>query len=169
MAQRHGIHWLPPASTLTALIVGVLLANGHHIFLPLVIRQYTGSARDCLIRFHKPLANRTPDSLAGTHASGPDYSIFGSNISQQQANVAGGTAFAFLVKAMRVYAATIAFLQYLWRHATSTKRAMTLQRLESLGHATDNVFVLFNLRLWRRHVVVLLLATSTWYGSFLTL
>jgi len=138
MLRSNGVHWLAPASMFGALILGVLFAVGHHIFY---------------------------SSLSGTSASGDGYRVLGDNITLQQANIAGGTAFAFLVKAMLVYAAAVAFVQLFWKVAISNRATTTLGKLDSLAHAPDNLLVLQNLGLWWRHGLLLLMATSTWYLS----
>lgn len=118
---------------LGALLAGVLFAVGHHLF-------YQG--------------------LDGTVAS--DVSIFGSDLSRQQASIAIGTALAFLVKACLVYAVTVAYIQIFWKGAKAPNAAPTLSTLDDLACAIDNLLVLFKIRVWATYYVLLLVATVAW-------
>ena len=138
MAMNRKIHWLAPGSMLGGLLAGIVFALAHHLFY---------------------------NSLEGKAAlGGRDYRFLGTDVSQQQTNIAIGTAFAFLSKASLVWAASVAYVQLFWRNLVSQKRAApTLGRLDSIAHATDNFLILLNVKLWWSYSFMLLLATTAWY------
>lgn len=129
----HGIHWLAPSSMLGALLAGILLALGHHLFY-----------------------QRLDGTVANTAG------ILGSDVSRQQASIAIGTAFAFLVKASLVYAVTIAYVQIFWKEAKAPNAAPTLSTLDDLSCAIDNLLVLFKPSKWISYWLLMVLATVAW-------
>ncbi|CAH0047351.1 unnamed protein product [Clonostachys solani] len=89
MAKIAGIYWVKPASMVSCLIIGALLALGHHLFY---------------------------QSLAGESVSSDGtFAAFGASISKQQTNTSIGTAISFLVKAFLVAAVSMAYIQVFWR------------------------------------------------------
>lgn len=124
---------------LGALITGVLLAAGHHLFY---------------------------ESLHGTPAPTltASYRILGAKISRQETNTAVGTAFAFLVKASLAFAISIAFVQVFWRTARrpDTKNGPTLASLDLIYSALDNIFVFIYVSTWWKYPVLLLIALAAW-------
>ena len=137
MAKFSSLHWLAPATMLGALITGILFAVGHHVFY---------------------------QSLDKTPVSTNAFTLFGSTISTQEANIAVGTALAFLVKASLGLAISIAFVQIFWQSARAHNGAQppTLGQLDSAFCAMDNIFTMFNLRLWWKYPLLLLLALMAW-------
>lgn len=86
-------------------------------------------------------------------------------VSQQQANIAIGTAFAFLAKASLVFAISVAFVQLFW-HAVSARRrefAPTVERVDALHSTLENAFEMFNFKSWWSHPLLMLVAGLTWY------
>ena len=139
MGRLSEVHWVAPASMLGAFSGGVGLAAGHHFFY---------------------------QSLDGSIATDASYSIFGSNVSTQEANIAIGTALAFLVKACLVYATCVAFLQFFWKEATAVngRKPAKLMTLDSLYSSLGNIFTLLNLPLWWRYPFLLCIAATAWYA-----
>ena len=94
-----------------------------------------------------------------------DGDVFGFKISQQQANIAIGTAFAFLAKASLVVAVSIAFVQLFWHAviARGNDTAPTLDRIDALHSVLDNAFEMFNIKTWISHPLLMLVAGLAWY------
>lgn len=120
---------------LGALFSGALFAIGHHCFY---------------------------QALAGADVSSDSIHILGSRISRQEASIAIGTALAFLVKACLVFAITVAYSQVLWRTITANIAAPTLATVDKIWSAITNLLVLFDLPLWLKYPILLLLATAAW-------
>lgn len=133
MGNNTTPHWLAPVSMLAALAGGVVLAGGHHLFY----RHLEGRA-------------------ASTG------NVFGSSISMQQANIAIGTAFAFLVKSALVFAMSIAFAQLFWREARHAVESPSLARLDSMYSAFDNIVGLCTIPLWLRYPLLVIVAAAAW-------
>jgi hypothetical protein len=136
MEKNKNIHWLAPVSMLGALAAGTLTAGGHHLFY---------------------------SHLDGREASSGN--IFGSPISRQEANIAIGTAFAFLVKSSLVFALSIAFAQLFWREAKYAVTTPTLARLDSMYSTMYNIFGLCSVPMWFRYPLLALVGASAWYVS----
>ena len=136
MARTHGIHWYAPAMMFGGVIAGTLLAIGHHLFYRIL--------------------NNQPVS---------DGAFLNSPVSRQQANIAIGTALAFLVKACLVFAIALAFVQIFWTavHTSSSVNPVRLGQLDSGYAALGNFWALFNLLLWWRYPILLLIASMAWY------
>ena len=120
---------------LGGLVLGTLLALGHHLF-------YQG--------------------LAESRVS--DGTILGFSVSKQQANIAIGTAFAFLVNAFLVFAISVSFTQAFWRQIEVRYKVEepTLAILDAAYSAFYDVFTTFNFWVWRRYPLLLLLAATAW-------
>lgn len=133
---QTGVYWLAPASASGALLAGLLFMIGHHLFY---------------------------QNLHGTPVS--DNTLFDFDISQQQINIAVGTAFAFLAKACMVLAISTSFVQMFWRaiSAQSREAAPTLERVDAVHSTLDNAFEMFNLRSWYAHPLLMLVAGLAWY------
>lgn len=132
---RQKVHWVAVTTTLGSLIAGLAFMLAHHLFY---------------------------QSLHGNVVS--DHPPFGFEVSQQQLNVAVGTAFAFLAKACLVIAISVAFVQIFW-HAISAQcmeAAPTLERIDALHSALDNAFEMFNLRLWLMQPLLMTVAGLAW-------
>lgn len=137
MAKSVQIYWVTPIAMLLALLVGFLVALGHHLFY---------------------------SSLAGKPAPTGAYSIAGTNISKQQFNTAVGTAFAFLVKAALAIAVGISYIQAFWHSARVSKKGATLASLDTSYSVLSNPLHLLRLNVWWRHPILLLLAVIAWYA-----
>jgi len=131
--QARRIHWRAPVLMMGSLFAGLLLATGHHLF-------YRG--------------------LHGRPAPDSDYTIGGWRIPKQQANIAGGTAFAFLVKACLVVAAGTAYVQAFWRALSA--REVRLLDLDTLGSVPGSITALFAVWRWVQFPVLFLLAVIIW-------
>lgn len=135
MSKRSSIHWKAPTTVLLAVVIGTLFALGHHLFYA---------------------------SLDGHPAPNDDYTLLGSNFSKQQLNIAGGTAFAFLVRASLVTALSTAYIQMFWRAMTHRAREATLDSLDTTFSALNNIFSLLKLWAWWRHPLLWTLALAAW-------
>lgn len=118
-----------------ALLGGSLLALGHHLFYANLDHKavQTGS-----------------------------YHFAGKKLSKQQVNTAVGTAFAFLVKVFLGFAVSAAYIQIFWRSTKNAKEYPTLTDLDWAKAALANIFSLFNLKIWWRYPLLLLLAAIFW-------
>jgi hypothetical protein len=136
MARGNGIHWYVPTMMFGAFVAGALLAAGHHLFY---------------------------ESLNGQPVS--DGAFLDSPVSKQQANIAIGTALAFLVKACLAFSVSLAFVQVFWSvsHARGMIKPPTMERLDLAYGSLDNFWVLFNVVLWWRYPTLLAIASMAWY------
>lgn len=127
-------HWLAPATMLASLIASALLAISHHLF-------------------YNYLDGRAVSS---------GVSI--SYVSTQQANIAIGTAFAFLVRAALVLSVSIAFVQVFWRSFApqDDSRPFRLKQLDSAYAVLGNIFSLLNLPMGWRYPSIFLVASIAW-------
>lgn len=116
---------------LGSLITGILFAIGHHCFY---------------------------QNLDGTVAS--ESFILGS-ISYQQANIAIGTALAFIVKSFLVLAVVTAFIQVFWKASSEGQRvsANTIRQLDVVYSVLNNVFALAHVKIWLNCLTLLALST----------
>ena len=154
------IHWIAPASMLGGWTIGILFAAGHHLFYQYV--KPIGISLPCLGN----LLNLLSRNLNGKTASTTGFFLLGSSISDQEANTAIGTAFAYLVKACLVFAMSIAFVQVFWSGAKAqTTTPRTLARLDATFSAFYDVPVLFNVPIWLRFPVLLSLAGTAWCAT----
>ena len=135
MAKDVHIHWQAPTTVVLALVVGIVFAAGHHLFY---------------------------SSLNGKPAPNSGYNILGSQVSQQQLNIAGGTAFAFLVKASLVTALTTAYAQLFWRAVLHRSREVTLERLDTAFSVLSNVHYLMKAWIWWRYPTLFSIALVAW-------
>lgn len=133
--RSNGIHWLAPATIATSVLIGAILSLGHHLFY---------------------------SSLEGTAVGDGDLDILGSRVSRQQLNLAGGTAFTFLVKAALTTAVSTAYIQLFWRAATHTAKPPTLATLDTGFAALSNIFLLLKVWFWWHYPLLLFLALTAW-------
>ena len=122
----------------TALIFGILLAVGHHMFY---------------------------SSLSGKPADTDSYRILGGQfaLSKQEVKIAIGTLFAFLVKAALALAVAIAYTQVVWK---AVKRQETsLLTVDTLFSILGNVSSFLSVSVWWKYPLLLLLAITVWYVS----
>ncbi|KAK3636944.1 hypothetical protein LTR56_012604 [Elasticomyces elasticus] len=138
MARLHNLYWRVPFLMFGSLVVGVLLAIGHHLFYR---------------------------SLDGKEASQGGYNVLGSKYTGQQVNLAAGTAFAFLVKSFLVLSVSAAFCQSFWRSIngeTQREKPPTLEHIDTAYTVSTSIFALFDVRLWYRHPSLILIAALIW-------
>jgi hypothetical protein len=135
MSSLQNIHWLAPTSMVLAWAVGALLAAGHHLFYADL--------------------DQTPVSTAAYHFAGK-------KLPKQQFNTAVGTAFAFLVRTFLGVAVSTAYIQIFWRSIKKVKQYPTLEEVDWVHSALENVFSLFNVKLWCKYPLCLLLALIFW-------
>ena len=99
--------------------------------------------------------------LVGTVVPIGNYTLAGFTISAQQANIASGTALAFLVKAWLVVAVGTAYTQTFWAYISGVPT--TVSRIDVLAAALHNVLLLSRGTVWWRYPLLLLLALISWY------
>ena len=129
--KRPGVHWLVTTTITLSLVLGLMLGVGHHLF-------YT--------------------SLDGTIAPNVEYDVLGSKVSRQQINIAAGTAFAFLVKAMLVTALATAYVQLLWRALLHSTKHVTFGSFDVLFSGISDIFSLAKATARWRHPLLFILA-----------
>ncbi len=127
-------HWLAPATMVGSLGTGAALIVGHHLFY--------------------------------SYLDGKDISsgVSLSYVSTQQANIAIGTAFAFLVRASLVLAVSIAFVQVFWRSFAPKDecKPYRLKQLDSAFAVLGNITSMLNLPMWWRYPSIFLVASIAW-------
>lgn len=135
MPTRGDIHWFVPTMMVGGLVTGTLLSIGHHLFY----RNLD----------HNPVS---------------DGAFLNSPVSKQQANIAIGTAFAFMVKASLVFAVGLAFIQIFWagNYGRGTTKPPNLGSLDTAYGAYNNFWALFNVLLWWRRPFLLAVASMAW-------
>ena len=116
-----------------ALISGVLLAAGHHFFY---------------------------NNLAGKPVATGGFQLGYVEVSKQQANIALGTTFAFLVRAFLALAVSTAYAQVVW--AAVKGRETRLSAIDSMFSILRDVSSFFSGSVWR-HPLLILLALTVWY------
>lgn len=72
----------------------------------------------------------------------------------------GGTVLAYLVKVLLVLAASIAYVQILWRHIKNMN--MTMMELNDLFSVLENCLLFLNYKVWFRNPLLFVLAATTW-------
>ncbi|TID19917.1 hypothetical protein E6O75_ATG07377 [Venturia nashicola] len=129
--------WKTPSLILAGIFAGVGLAIGHHAFY---------------------------NSLHGAEPSTEIYHLKGLNLSKQQANIAIGTAFAFLIRACLLLSLSTAYVQVFWKALTSSSANTTHQlgNLDTAFSALNSLLALVNFSAWRSYPLLLLLATTSW-------
>jgi hypothetical protein len=88
----------------------------------------------------------------------PNHAIHG--ILRQQWNLAIGTLFAFLVKAVLAVAVTTAYAQILWR--AIKHQPMQLTKIDTIFDATTNIWAFFRFAIWWKYPLLFLLALTIW-------
>jgi hypothetical protein len=85
------------------------------------------------------------NSLDGQSVQNVGYSRLGSVVSSQQMNIAGKTAFAFLVEAYLTITIGTAYTRFFWRAILYRTPEPTLQKLDATFSSLTNVYHLFRL------------------------
>ena len=135
MTRLRSVHWLAPTIIIFALLTGLLLALGHHLFHASLDR--------------KPVQTRF-------------YSLAGKQLSKQQFNTSIGIALAFLVRTFLAAVVSTAYVQIFWMDTKDAKQSPTLVELDWANDGLDNIFNIFNLKLGWKHPLLLLLAVIFW-------
>jgi hypothetical protein len=89
---------------------------------------------------------------------------FFAHFSQQEVNIAAGTAFAFLTQSCLAYALSVAFIQVFWRtvkHGGDSER-FDLGHMDVAFSATGNLFSFFSISVWRFYPLLLIIAAIAW-------
>ncbi|KAL8834326.1 MAG: hypothetical protein Q9176_007554 [Flavoplaca citrina] len=135
------IHWSAPSLMVAFLLVGILLALGHHLFYASLDRQRAATTVE-------------------------NYGFLGMQLSIQQVNTAVGTAFAFLVKASLMLSVSIAYFQiFMWSVGNYAKRGTQLVHLDVMTSALHDLVSLVSFKTWYRRPWLWLLAVVSWYDS----
>lgn len=135
------IHWSAPSLMVASLLVGILLAVGHHLFYASLDRQ------------------RAVTTLE-------NYGFLGMQVSIQQINTAVGTAFAFLVKASLMLSISIAYFQiFMWSVGNDEKKGTQLVHLDVMTSALHDLVSLLSFKTWLRRPWLWPLAVVAWYDS----
>lgn len=129
---HHRKGWLAPTTMVSAFVAGIAFAIGHHFFY---------------------------DHLDGSKISDTTYLY--SSFTSQQLNLAVGTAFAFIFQACLVLSVSVAFVQAFYYHLLHQKpnRRPALGNLDGAHAAFNDVFMMFNAKLWWNFPKLLVLAT----------
>ncbi|KAI5367422.1 hypothetical protein Slin14017_G024580 [Septoria linicola] len=118
---------------LSSLLVGVALAIGHHAFYA---------------------------SLAGTAVSSDPIKVVGWTTTQQQVNVAVGTAFAFVVKASLILACSTAYMQLLF--GAINRQSFKLSQLDNWFGGLSDFWSLMCVSTYWRYPLLTLVALTCW-------
>lgn len=90
-------------------------------------------------------------------------SILGFDISSQQINAAIGTSFTFIVRALLIFATSIAYIQIFWRAAKHPTKQNTLEDLDTMFSGLSNILAFKKGSVWQKYPLLLLLALISWY------
>lgn len=131
--RRRVPHWRSPTILVGALVAGLLLAGIHHAFYR---------------------------SLNGATVSSELIKVGSYSASQQQINIAAGTALAFLVKAALVLSTSVAYTQLLFRYMSI--KSFTLTKLDDWHSALNNVVSLVVIVTDYRYPLIAFVAINTW-------
>ncbi|USW49231.1 hypothetical protein Slin15195_G025500 [Septoria linicola] len=118
---------------LSSLLVGVALAIGHHAFYA---------------------------SLAGTAVSSDPIKVVGWTTTQQQINIAVGTAFAFVVKASLILACSTAYMQLLF--GVINRQSFKLSQLDNWFGGLSDFWSLMCIGTYWRYPLLTLVALTCW-------
>lgn len=135
MRSTYGIHWQKPTTMVIAWVLGAALALGHHFF-------------------YRSLRNKPiPDGYL--------VERFGLRLSEQQINIAVGSTFAFLVKALVGVAVSTGFGQIVWM-AAKMPASTKVKTVDDLFSPLADILALFNAKLWAKFPGVMLVAAVSW-------
>jgi hypothetical protein len=127
------VHWRAPTFMIASLLVGVAFAIGHHEFYR---------------------------SLHHTEVRSASYEfVAGWEITAQQLNTAGGTAFAFAVKASLVFAVSTAYVQLLFR--AIAKVGHRVAHIDSWFSGLGDITSLFAVTTWKQPLLAVV-ALTVW-------
>lgn len=132
-SSHFGFHWRAPVLMVASLLVGAALAIGHHAFYA---------------------------SLAGTAVSSDPIKVVGWTTTQQQINIAIGTAFAFVVKASLILACSTAYMQLLFQ--AINRKSFKLSTLDNWFGGLNNIWSFGCLTSYWRYPLLSLVALTCW-------
>ena len=136
MSHLKAIHCLAPTTIILALLIGILLVSGHHVF------------------YAKLDSKSVP---TGT------YALARKQLPKQQLNTFVGIELAFLVKTFFSIALSTIYVQFFWKSFNVAKQRPTVTELDSAYSGTQNLFNLLNLKIVWRYPFLVLLALVFWY------
>ena len=90
-------------------------------------------------------------------------------LSNQQTNIAIGTAFAFLLRASLSVSVGVSYWQVFWRKVLYKGKALPVAHLDSLAGSLASIFDLLNLRVLLAYRSLALLAVLSWLVPFAAL
>lgn len=131
----RSVFWLAPTTIILALIVGCLLALGHHLFYL---------------------------SLDGEPVSTEPYRIAGRKLPEQQFKTSVGIAFALLVRTCLSIAVSTAYVQLFWRSIRQARISPKLAELDWASSGVNNVLSIFNVKYWWKYSALVALAMVFW-------
>lgn len=105
--------------------------------------------------FYQSLSGKPPPNVVY-------FSGFAGGLTEQQVNLAAGSAFAFFVSSALGVVITTAANQALWV-AVRTKPSK-LEVIDNLATATTNIWNMFDFRLWKSSPIRMTLVTIFWYA-----
>ena len=118
-----------------ALMFGILLAIGHHIFY---------------------------NSLSGKPAATDNFQVLRGQltVSKQKVAITIGTSFAFLIKAALTLAVSIAYTQIVWK--TIKRQETSLLTINTLFSILGSLLSFLRVTVWWKYPLLLLLAITVW-------
>ncbi|GIZ43183.1 hypothetical protein CKM354_000642100 [Cercospora kikuchii] len=132
-SHHDRIHWRAPALMIGFLTIGAAFAIGHHAFY---------------------------NSLHGTEVRSTPFQLAGWEITPQQLNTAGGTAFAFAVKASLVLAISTAYVQLFFR--AIAKVGYHFACIDSWFSGLGDITALFGITTFWTHPLLAVVAVTAW-------
>lgn len=105
--------------------------------------------------FYQSLSGKPPPNVVY-------FSGFAGGLTGQQVNLAAGSAFAFFVNSALGVVVSTAVNQALWV-AVRTKPSK-LEVIDNLATATNNIWNMFDFRLWKKSPIRMALVTIFWYA-----
>lgn len=131
----RSVHWLAPTTIVLALVVGFLLALGHHFFY---------------------------FSLDGEPVSTESYHLAGKTLPKQQFNTSVGIGFALLVRTFLSIAVSTAYVQLFWRSIRTAKQSPRLAELDWASSGVNNILGIVNFKFWWKYSALVALAIVFW-------
>ena len=138
MSHLKAVHWLAPTTIILALLAGISLALGHHIFYAKLDRK------------------SVPIGF---------YAFAGKQLPEQQFNTSVGIALAFLVKTFLSIALSAIYVQLFWRSIKSAKQRPTITELDWAYSGIENIVNLFHLMIGWNYPFLVFIALIFWYVS----
>ncbi|KAI0553229.1 hypothetical protein F4679DRAFT_500682 [Xylaria curta] len=134
MEIQSKIDGVAPALMLGAWLGGVIVASCHHFYY----WNLDGSPADI------------------------DQSILGFRYSSQQLSNVLGTSFAFVTRALLIFAISIAYMQVFWKAARHSVKLNALVDLDTMFSGLSSLFAFGKVSAWQKHPVLLSVALASW-------